>query len=267
MSLPSKPTRKKCAFCQRDDQKISNEHAWPNWILSCLPNPQITVEFHRNEKLVGQWRPKDSTGVTVNDFCKPCNEGWMHDIEEAVRPFLGPLITAPSDATLTPQQLTILATWVYKTVLVFDLVSVPTSRLFSTPDYTSFYERKLLPVGGVIIWYAAYVGTMQATATSQSLVFNELLGPRTLAATLSAGRFAFQLLRYETNRLPPPGIWIPESPPPWCERLRLGWPIMGSPYRPFAFRWPPRDILDDAAMIDLRRRWSVPGDVRGLLVR
>lgn len=36
-------TRKQCAFCNSTTAKISNEHAWPNWIRPILPPTVSTI--------------------------------------------------------------------------------------------------------------------------------------------------------------------------------------------------------------------------------
>jgi hypothetical protein len=49
--------------------------------------------------------------------CMACNTGWMHRLEDQVRPFLGPLI-AGKPWWISPRQQRLLARWVGKTVLV-----------------------------------------------------------------------------------------------------------------------------------------------------
>lgn len=251
--------RKKCAFCQRDDRKITNEHVWPDWIRNCLPPgfKQLHVQMHRAKNEVRHWSPKDSTGVTVNDICKPCNEGWMHVLEESVRePFLCEMIKRGASVALNEKQVTTLATWAYKIVLVFNLVGPSELRCFTQAHYDALYaDPSKPPLSGLVIWLASYDGSMLSTATDRGLTFSDH-GGEVIVATYSVGRFAFQALLYDPNGLPSPGVWIPHIPPEYADKLVLLWPIVAVPGQGYSFWWPPSTVLDDAGMIALRNRWD-----------
>ena len=220
--------------------------------------------MHRRGKDVRRWAPKDSTGVTVNEVCKPCNEGWMHRMEEAVRPFLSQMIEGGPALVLDEVKATLLAAWIYKIMLLFDLVGPQEYRRFQRAQYEGFYERQHPPVAGIVAWLASYAGSMKSTATDRGLAFTHN-GGRLVVATFSIGYVAFQLLFYEPERLPQPGAWVPNIPPAWMGRLSPLWPIVGNVLLPsFRLKWPVAQTLDDAGLIELRNRWDrgfsdVPG--------
>src|SRR5258707_757746 len=105
--------RKSCVFCGRSDRKISNEHAWPNWVRALFPPGRTTVTSGLVEGTPRRWIAKDDMGVTVNAICKARNEGWLHKLENAVEPILsGPMQSGATVAISAPQQ-TSVATWAY----------------------------------------------------------------------------------------------------------------------------------------------------------
>jgi hypothetical protein len=245
--------RKRCAFCRRDDSKISNEHAWPDWTRKCLPpNGGLRVELHRTTK-VSSWSPRDSTGVTINDVCKQCNESWMHRLEELVRSFTCPLISSTAEAKFNESQMAALAFWAYKTALVFDLTAPRGSRLFLDDDYAEIHREQRAPAEGLVVWYGAFAGSMLGTATAHAVrLGSDSL--RTVVSTLSIGRLAIQMFRYRQDGLPTRGVFIPHLPSEWRRALTLGWPILKTPGQEYEFSHPP-DVMSDERMIELRNRF------------
>jgi hypothetical protein len=64
--------RKRCEFCGRSDVKISNEHAWPNWVRRLFPPGPTTILGHRNkDQQLGAIRyvVNNDMGVRVNSVC------------------------------------------------------------------------------------------------------------------------------------------------------------------------------------------------------
>jgi len=226
------------AFCQREDQKISNEHIWPNWARKYLPvHENLTVEMHRIGRNASRWSPKDSAGVTINDVCKLCNEGWMHTLEGAVEPFLSHMISGDRPVELSPDQATTFAAWTYKITLLFDLIGPRDHRRFETAAYQAFYESRRARLTSVT-WFAAFIGSMLSTATDRGLAI-KAGGGEVVAATFSIGRLAFQLLSYDPRALPRPGVWIPHLPLELAARVGLLWPILAAPDQACGSSWPP----------------------------
>ncbi len=234
--------RKRCVFCGASDAKISNEHAWPNWIRSLFPPTPTTIIGTRPSKRPITFYPRpDDMGVTVNAVCKPCNEGWMEDLETEVRPFLTLMIRDGVETALTRRQQATLVRWAVKTAMVFEF----TSR--SAPFY-SFEQRDALRNGRVpgstVLWIGRYEGaTFVSTAVGKGLIYDVTLEGNTTrqpgsAFTLSVGQFVVQVMS-----ITPPeavdGVLVP-MPKRFASHVMLLWPPSDEPPR-----WPPVIALTD----------------------
>jgi hypothetical protein len=264
------PERKRCAFCQRDDRKISNEHAWPNWIRNYLPiTKDFTVEMHRYGKDSNRWTPRDDMGVTVNDICKTCNEGWMeNELEKPVQRFLHHMIRDGKPTTLDVNQIMNLVSWAYKTMMVFDLLNPKGDRTFTAKERLAFSKHPRPNVAGLVAWFSSYAGSMLTTATATRLNFSDSKAMlNATAATFSIGYVTFQLLVYEPNAFPPLGIWIPDLQIPgnWVVRL---WPLDAQTLNRQPI-WPPSVRLNDDRMIHFRNTWKRPigQDITGIVAQ
>jgi hypothetical protein len=249
-------TRKHCAFCDASDAKISNEHAWPNWIRALFPPTPTTVVGTRPPKKPITFTPRpDNMGVTVNAVCRPCNEGWMEQLETDVRPLLTPMIRDGAQTELTRTQQATLARWVIKTTMVFEFTN-------NAPPFYSAEERATVRTGGIpggtLMWMARYEGaTFVSTAVAKGLSYDVSVEGNTTrqpgsALTLSAGRFVVQVLSVR----PPeglPGLWVP-MPKGFADHVVLLWPSSEGP------RWPPATPLRDAELDGFMSRFAPDPD-------
>jgi hypothetical protein len=67
------PKRKECAFCGASGVKITNEHAWPNWMRALFPATTTTVIGTRPTRQGSPIRfypGPDDMGVTANAVCQ-----------------------------------------------------------------------------------------------------------------------------------------------------------------------------------------------------
>lgn len=129
--MGKKPRRKnpnppgKCIFCGGGN--LSKEHFWPEWASALLPNYPINqhVEkvftFTEVTKLTkppeARSRPGHMWTKKIRAVCVSCNNGWMSELENAVRPILTPLIaTVPH--TLTVDSMHVLAKWIALKIMV-----------------------------------------------------------------------------------------------------------------------------------------------------
>lgn len=165
--------RRSCAFCQRQDRKISGEHAWPLWIRELLASTDAYVVLARHARQQVRWPiPDTEMGVKVNAVCKPCNEGWMSDLETAATPIVRPLVLGHT-IELTEPDLETLARWAVKTAMVFDLVTPLNGRPYYTDEERSRLRASPgLPDGQPLVWLAGYVGANLATAVDHRIYFH-----------------------------------------------------------------------------------------------
>jgi hypothetical protein len=82
-----------CRFCGATDQKITNEHVWPEWLEDFVPPSAGPGYAERWSSADGrqEWK-QQLLSATVRMFCEPCNTGWMSDIEGAAKHIVGPMV-------------------------------------------------------------------------------------------------------------------------------------------------------------------------------
>jgi hypothetical protein len=102
----------------------------PQWLREAVTRPgddfTMTTQLRQGNK-PGQSRvwPGDIVSMTCKQVCAKCNNGWMHDLEQAGRPWLVPMIRGAQVAITAEAQETI-AKWAVKTaVMVHYLHSSP----------------------------------------------------------------------------------------------------------------------------------------------
>jgi len=119
-----------CVFCgtTSDCAKITNEHLFPAWVNTVL-TPQVVGPGLSNLRTWGDkhqvkesktWPVKEPATTTVRVVCEPCNTGWMHDLEEAVKPILIGPVLGQGNARFTPGQQLDLATWACVKTMAFE---------------------------------------------------------------------------------------------------------------------------------------------------
>jgi hypothetical protein len=145
--------RKKCIFCQRNDQKITREHVFPNW-LSRLYGDKVksrNVGTNADGTIVYDYF-STVFQQTMNVVCADCNHGWMSDIENQAKPILIKMLKNKS-LTLDKKKQQIIATWAMKTILVLNHnnPAPPEKPYIPTAQYETFYASKKVEAGNVML--------------------------------------------------------------------------------------------------------------------
>jgi hypothetical protein len=70
---------------------------------------------------VNTWPATEAASHTLRAVCETCNNGWMNDLDIAVRPLIEPMIKG-YNATLTAAQQITVATWATMKTAVFEYV-------------------------------------------------------------------------------------------------------------------------------------------------
>jgi len=242
--------KKTCVFCGACGVKISNEHAWPNWIRDLFPAGPTTIIGTRPGRKNIVYSPREGDmGVTVNAVCKAtCNEGWMSVIEETVKPFLAPMIRDGVATTLTPIQQATLTRWAVKTAMVFEFTDRK-SQPFYTFEERNAVRRGLLPMDSTIVESARRLGQpILSTAHARRMTFDVAVDGRTfpleaVSTTISAGQFVVQV--FSVRSTVDVGIWVPWDSEFTSHVVRLWPPVEDS--RP---TWPAAETLDDDATLE-----------------
>jgi hypothetical protein len=112
---------RKCVFCERE-VPLTLEHVFPSWISSVLMPAESVVHIHRLEGEVVRAHTSAKMDATVKRVCERCNNGWMHELEEAARPVLTPLIRKTQPRGLAPIEQEVISTWAIKTALMCEFM-------------------------------------------------------------------------------------------------------------------------------------------------
>jgi hypothetical protein len=140
-SLPSH----KCIFCKA--RGLTYEHVWPDWLRRYVPrslprhSSQVQEVYKDHQTSAVKTWSGDPHSRRLRVVCKRCNEGWMKEFQDAVKPFLVPMLDA-KPALLTPYQQKLLAAWAAMCVMTGeyyspDLACVP----FEDREYLRLYRE------------------------------------------------------------------------------------------------------------------------------
>lgn len=190
--------RKTCAFCGRDDRKISNEHAWPNWTRDLFPAGKMKITSGKPGGDSRHWTASDHMGVTVNCVCKPCNEGWMQRLELSVMPILSGPIRGENAGSLNQSQQTAIAAWAYKTAMVFEFAGHTDEPYYTAEERQRLMATVIAPPRYLTVSIATYEGATYCTAFHHFVGYDVPGHPtvKTMighSTTITLGRFAVQV--------------------------------------------------------------------------
>lgn len=252
-------SRRACVFCGAEDQKISKEHLWSQWMGKyveggedrSIGKSRVLAGETGKVKQVERWR-EPAFGQEIAGPCKPCNEGWMERIEAEARPSLIPMLrNQPVD--LKPEAQRAVARWATLKLLVAHLGHGRDRQWIPRDRYRLFYVDRSLP-GGASIWLGRYsgAGAWPTAYGCRELYLTPNGGqepdtPNSYLAAFSIGYLAFFY---------------------WGHELRLG-PIADvSRIRPYltqiwpataVARWPPADLLDADGLDFVMSRFPIRG--------
>jgi hypothetical protein len=120
---------------------MSKEHLWSKWVRNLLPDSLTdqNVFYTMDDSHLGHIRKirLPLFELTVKDVCEPCNTGWMHDIEDAMKGVTEHLLLGGRRELHAGGQATI-AAWAVLKLLVMSRV-MP-RRIVLDADYEAVYE-------------------------------------------------------------------------------------------------------------------------------
>ncbi|HET7508681.1 MAG TPA: hypothetical protein VFJ65_00390 [Solirubrobacterales bacterium] len=131
----------RCVFCGREGLKMSNEHLWPAWVRKLLPSSlaEQNVNYTMDDSHLGRVRQINLRlfDLTVKDVCEPCNTGWMHEIEDAMKACTQHLLLGGGRELHSGGQATVAAWATLKTLV---MSRVMPRRLVLDSDYAAMYD-------------------------------------------------------------------------------------------------------------------------------
>lgn len=126
-----------------------------------MPNNKLKAEHFVIAEAEGQEQSVEFRGervpftTEVKCVCKPCNEGWMAEMEHTAEQELHAMIEGRSQ-TLHEWRQTIAATWAFKTAIMIEQVQA-TDRAIPSEFYPLFW-RYLTPPPFSQVWLSVYAG-------------------------------------------------------------------------------------------------------------
>src|SRR5262245_15541585 len=105
-----------CCFCGASG--VTAEHAWPQWIGKLVDRRPQRTTFGRNNRVITYDAGTRRTRIRV--ACGDCNSGWMSALEQAVQPFMTPMIAEGLATVLDSERLALASAWVMKTAMIFE---------------------------------------------------------------------------------------------------------------------------------------------------
>jgi len=246
-------SKRRCLFC--DSKADSREHIIPRWILEKLEwgRGPFVISFD-NQTPIKLGSPERKAKVVCGD----CNQGWMHELEDAAKPILSPLmfdISVPLDLL---QQYTIVK-WAVKTAIVHDGAARHRPLHYERETCLSFRLRSAIPPR-TTVWIAR-CGSSHAIAGVVTdiahMVDNDVrVGARSCIMTIAIGYLAIQVLTVvpipEYRHAP---ITFNPKVGPWDRTLTRIWPAAAG-----SITWPPHTtftLQGDLSIYQLFDRWRL----------
>jgi hypothetical protein len=110
-----------CMFC--GGHPLTNEDAWPLWVSRRLGLTQPGwVDGQRGAEPARRWRAIQP-GVKLRFVCARCNNGWMSDLENRMKPVFD-LLLGNVPVTIDQSAQTTVSAWAVKNAMVFEALRV-----------------------------------------------------------------------------------------------------------------------------------------------
>lgn len=174
-STESAAMAQNCVFCGATE--TTTEHVWPNWAAKRMSSVGLVDHWlHVVQDGEGDtdrsWPQKQFT-LTVGAVCGTCNNGWMSNLEDRLKPFF----EAAFDGKVTRLDALLqrdLAAWAVKTAMMAVAAQNPTESPFPASTYADLFAN-VEPPADMRLWVGAYSGAV-STAYAHTYVGDISIG-------------------------------------------------------------------------------------------
>jgi hypothetical protein len=237
-----------CGFCDNTD--VTQEHIWADWLRNVILDSRaqggmkaFRAEIERAGKTISF--PKSDLEMTVGMPCGSCNNGWMSELENTVRPFMTDMVYRGERVLLSDERQCVLVHWAVKTAMVYEFTGhAEEPKYFTAEERRRFRETRSIPAN-LWIWLGRYDGILPVHSLQLCGSANDAV-PTVYSLTFTANFLAIQVFAHRdaaddlgqypratrSNRIvqlyPTPGAWI---------------------------NWPPSITIDDDALQILGNRF------------
>jgi hypothetical protein len=243
---------RQCIFCTNIAN--SKEHLFPDWILQTLRYDSPMVR--RTSDSVSRVFRGD---VVVKCVCKHCNEGWMSNLENEVKPFVSPLLHGISFA-ITKEQQRVMSVWLVKIAMVLEATNRVDAGLYTQDERALLKSSSVIPERS-LIWIGRFSGSnLLADGVHIWLTIGaKLRAAHGCATTIIVGHLAAQVLTVHVGPEHRKTISVSCADGPWDASLFNIWPLRAG------FMWPPQLAFSERgamSFVRLRDRWRQGQQVR-----
>jgi hypothetical protein len=226
-------TLKECAFCPAT-AKLSAEHLWSDWMRALFKSKGFRFRQRDEDgNVVNEWR-SPRIDLTAKVVCKPCNEGWMSNLEQRhAKPSMSDLIVGREVANISQSRANSIALFAFKSVIVIDRMR--RDKPFFRRSVRHDFARRLTIPDGIQMWLAGFLpmgsGRLNTHYGDASIPSGGRL--KLYACTYGVGHFIFQVVAVRSTRIPsfsPQASFEYSSIPFW-------------PAIPEGISWPPTECL------------------------
>jgi hypothetical protein len=243
---------RQCMFCK--GQALTNEDAWPIWLMKAMPGAGPGTNYAaRGEADLEPWRSQKPQ-QKVKYVCGKCNNGWMSQLENRVKPIVENIFNLNSVDLDSVSQM-ILAVWSVKSAMVFEALRPTKSWYFLDSERETLMKSLDMP-SWTHVWVANCLNYQGVFTSGVDLggIVNTSSGPvKGFVTTLGFGPLAIQVLniRFATATDPSAKLTI-DRPSSSLDSATL--PIWPSQHQ--IVRWPPSSGLSGESDLEaLSKRW------------
>jgi hypothetical protein len=242
-----------CIFCGLSKQ-ASVEDVISKWIRYALdPTSSVTIRAESS----GLTASTQHLVVTLRDMvCEECNTGWMHQLEEKVKPFVKPMLTNKHGVDLDSTQQRDLARWATMKVLLMEYVMRQQNpQLRTTPGYVpsepelAWLMKEDDPLPRSRVWLGAFDAEGKYVVETQARLLMSGARSNPIPAHMTTLTIGNVLLQVFTTNFVLADVqslqqYDAEPPQPYAQALSRIWPIKQP-----TVHWPPshhvtKSVLD-----------------------
>lgn len=239
-----------CIFC--DGPASTKEDAWPHWLMRLLGGNIGIIEAERSGKEPQSWR---ASGLRVKFICSNCNNGWMSQLENRVKPIVESLFSEKR-VTLDSHDQATLAAWSFKNAMVFEALRLNRSWFFDESERRSLRLAQQ-PVPWTSVWIAKcvdYGGDFCLGVDLKGVAGASPNEVKVYLTTMSFGPLAIQVL---SGKLPEAvmlntTVTADLRPEPWDRTTLRIWPVQRE-----GVAWPTSvGLVGLVGLEKFSKRWS-----------
>ena len=252
---------RECIFC--GDKPLTKEHLFADWMKSYIDralihhNIETALDFPDHQDSSIKQRSGDPHSRRIKCVCKPCNSGWMSQLQEKTKPIFIPMLQG-GETNLHRRAQRQIATWVVMTVMAGEFIDLDHVTI-------SVEERRQFRLDRSVqahwkIWIGAHRRRKEARWIHKAMSFTEKEveaiysqtpdRANSQATTILLGKHL--IIHVMSSPIKPRLIRTWQFPQHFAPFMLQIWPIRNA-----SVSWPPERAMTDKGIL------TVSGDLYG----